>query len=341
MLQSHYTLGQLAELMAVDCVGDPQTVITGLATLSSASAGQLSFLASGHYLSALKMTSASAVIVSADQVQESPCHCLVSENPYLTYAKVSHLFDDSGQCYGDIHPSAVLSDSAVISSGVTIGPNCHIGDNVSIGKNTLIGAGCSIGNNSVIGAGCILYANVSVYHRVSMGDQVIVHSSAVIGSDGFGFAPSREEGWVKIAQLGGVKIGDRVEIGAATTIDRGALDDTVIGNNVIIDNHVLIAHNVSIGDQTAIAGAAGIAGSSRVGERCTIAGGAGIIGHLTIADDVHITVRTIVSKSITKAGSYSSGTMMQETAQWRKNAVRFSKLDTIYRRLTELEKKLK
>jgi UDP-3-O-[3-hydroxymyristoyl] glucosamine N-acyltransferase len=338
MPQCRYSLGQLAKLLGVHCVGDPETVITGLATLSSATKGQLSFLANKQYQAVLKTTGASAVIVSAEHQGDSPCHCLVSDNPYLTYAKASQLFDQRRHRGNNIHPSAVISDSASIAKGVVVGPNCNIGENVSIGHNTHIGAGCCIDDDSVIGANCILYANVSIYHRVSVGDQAVIHSSAVIGSDGFGFAPS-SDGWIKIAQLGGVRIGKRVEIGAGTTIDRGALDDTVIGNNVIIDNQVVIAHNVQIGDQTAIAGAVGIAGSTTIGKRCTIAGSVGIIGHLTIVDDVHITVCTLVSKSITKAGSYSSGTSMQDTTQWRKNAVRFSKLDAMHKRLTELEKK--
>lgn len=339
MSKTRFTLGQLAELLAVDCMGNPDTTITGLATLASAGKGQLSFLANNRYQSALKTTQASAVIVRADKMHECPCDCLVASDPYLTYAKASQLFDQQRmqRREGGIHPNACVSESAVIGAETTIAANVVIGENVSIGRNTLIGPGCSIGDNTVIGDNCILYANISVYHDVTIGNAVMVHSATVIGSDGFGFAPSAD-GWVKIAQLGRVRIGDNVEIGAGTTIDRGALDDTVIGDNVIIDNQVVIAHNVTIGEHTAIAGAVGIAGSTRIGKRCTIAGGVGIVGHLTIVDDVHITVCTVVSQSINKAGSYSSGTSMQNTVQWRKNAVRFSTLDQMHRRIGALEK---
>ena len=340
MSERQYTLAQLAKLLGVECVGDPETQITGLATLTSASCGHLSFLANHNYLPALRKTRASAVIVDSAHVKDCPCHSLLSDNPYLTYAKASQLFAYAEEGDATIHPTAVISDSAQIGRNAAIGPHCYIGKHVCIGNHARIGAGCVIGDYSVIGDDCTLYANVSIYHRIVIGNRVTVHSAAVIGSDGFGFAPG-DQGWTKIEQLGAVRIGNRVEIGAGTTIDRGALDDTIIGDNVIIDNQVVIAHNVQIGDHTAIAGAVGIAGSTKIGKRCTIAGGVGIIGHLTIVDDVHITVCTTVSKSITTSGSYSSGTGMQETGSWRKNAVRFSKLDAMHRRITELEKKIK
>ncbi|ARN74996.1 UDP-3-O-(3-hydroxymyristoyl)glucosamine N-acyltransferase [Oceanicoccus sagamiensis] len=343
MADHQYTLAELAELLEVTCVGDAEIVISGLATLASAGSGQLSFLANPKYQKALATTQAEAVIVAADMVDIGPANCLVSANPYLTYAKASQLFDQSSSTVAGIHPSAVISSSAAIDPSASIGPHVSIADNVVVGAATVIAAGCSIGKNTVLGEACLLHANVSLYHGVSLGDRVIIHSGAVIGSDGFGFAPSpdREKGgWVKIAQLGGVVVGDDVEIGAGCTIDRGALDNTRIGDRVILDNQVQIAHNVELGDNTAIAGCAAIAGSTQVGKNCTIAGGAGIVGHLTIADNVHITAFTLVTKSIAEAGAYSSGTPMQDSRSWRRSAVRFSQLDAMSKRLSDIEKKL-
>lgn len=340
----HYSLAELAELLDVTCVGDAKTMITGLATLANAGSGQLSFLANPKYQHALKSTLAEAVIVAPDMVEACPAHCLVSNHPYLTYAMASQIFAEAGSGNTGIHPTAVIHSSATIASTATIAANVVIGENVVIGAATVIGPGCVIGNNAVIGDGGLLHANVSVYHRVEIGRSVVIHSSVVIGSDGFGFAPSPDResgGWVKIAQLGGVKIGDNVEIGAGCTIDRGALDDTVIGDRVILDNQVQIAHNVEIGDNTGIAGCSAIAGSTKIGKNCTIAGAVGIIGHLTIADNVHITVRSLITKSIEKSGAYSSGTPMQDTKSWRRNAVRFTQLDSIAKRLSDVEKKLK
>ena len=340
MAACQYTLAELADRLALDCVGDPNVVITGLATLASAAPGQLSFLANPKYQKDLLTTKASAVIVSAEMAELCSVNALVSANPYLSYAQSSQLFDRRRATQGFVDSSAVVSTTAHVDATASIAANAVVGDHVHIGANTTIGAGVVIGDNSIVGKDCLLHANVTLYHGVSIGNQVVLHSGCVIGSDGFGFAPS-PNGYVKIAQLGGVQVGNNVEIGAGTTIDRGALDDTVIGNGVIIDNQVQIAHNVQIGDNTAIAGKAGVAGSTKIGKQCTLAGGVGLVGHITIADKVHITAHTVVSKSITKSGSYSSGTSMQETSAWRKSAVRISQLDDIARRLQRLEKTLK
>ena len=343
MQSRQYTLGQLAELLDVSCVGDAQIVISGLATLSSAGVGQLSFLANPKYQQALKTTSAEAVIVADDMVAASPCACLVSVDPYLTYARASQLFAPLRVNGTGIHPTAAISDTATIHAGAVIGANASIGDRVVIGRDTVIGPGCAIGADSELGEACILYANVSIYHGVKIGNRTTIHSSCVIGADGFGFAPSADRdrgGWVKIAQLGGVRIGDDVDIGAGTTIDRGALDDTVIGNRVILDNQIQIGHNVELGDNTAIAGCTCVAGSTKIGRNCTIAGAVGIGGHLIVVDNVHISAMTMVTKSLTEAGSYSSGIPVQDSNRWRKNAVRFSKLDEIAKRLADVEKKL-
>ncbi|WP_339339633.1 UDP-3-O-(3-hydroxymyristoyl)glucosamine N-acyltransferase [uncultured Oceanicoccus sp.] len=343
MADHQYSLAELAELLSVKYVGDAELVISGLATLANAGAGQLSFLANPKYKKALATTRAEAVIVAADMEGVGPANRLISDNPYLTYAKASQLFAASSLPQTGIHPSAVISPSASIDPSAYIGANVTIAEHAVIGAATVINAGCVIGNNTVLGEACLLHANVSLYHDVSLGNRVIVHSNTVIGSDGFGFAPSPDRdqgGWVKIAQLGGVVVGDDVEIGAGCTIDRGALDDTRIGDRVILDNQIQIAHNVELGVNTAIAGCVAIAGSTKVGKNCTIAGGAAITGHLTIADSVHITAFTLVTKSIAKAGTYSSGTPMQENRIWRRNAVRFSQLDEIAKRLSDLENKV-
>jgi UDP-3-O-[3-hydroxymyristoyl] glucosamine N-acyltransferase len=260
------------------------------------------------------------------------------KNPYLAYAQVSVLFDKKPACTPGVHVSAVVDPSASIAVSACIGPNVVIEANVVVGDKTVIEAGSVIGDHTVIGKQCHIHRNVTVYHSVSMGDRVTIHSGAVIGADGFGFAPKPGGGWQKIHQLGSVSIGSDVDIGANTTIDRGALGDTVIADGVIIDNLVQIAHNVHIGKNTAIAGCVGIAGSASIGANCTLAGGVGLVGHITIADNVHITGMTMVTKSIQEAGSYSAGTPMTTTAEWKRNAVRFSQLDGMAKRLSDLEK---
>lgn len=344
MTQVEYSLAELADLLDVDYVGKPETIISGLATLAAAGANQLSFLANSKYQPVLQQTSAEVVIVGLENVADCPCACLVSSNPYLTYAKASQFFTPNLSRQAGIHPSAVISQSANIDNSVIIAANVVIGEGVSVGANTIIEAGCVIGQDSIIGTDCLLYANVTIYHGVSMGNRVVIHSNSVVGSDGFGFAPSTDKvlgGWVKIAQLGGVVIGDDVEIGAGCTIDRGALDDTVLADRVIIDNLVQIAHNVQVGENTAIAGCTGIAGSTVIGKNCLIAGCVAMAGHLNIVDDVYISGMSMVTKSVKQAGSYSGGTPMQESAAWRKSAVRFSQLDAMHKRLKEIEKKFK
>lgn len=338
MADHSYSLAELAEKLQLKCVGDNSSRIVGLATLVSANENQISFLANPRYLKDLKQSKAAAVIVTADMVEQCPSAALVSDNPYLSYAKATALFKRQPTSGQGVHPTAVVADSAFLASGVCVAANAVVGENVSLGENTVIGPNCTIGDNVKIGRGGLLHANVTLYHDVKIGDQCVLHSGCVIGADGFGFAPSAQ-GWQKIEQLGGVTMGNQVEVGANTTIDRGALDDTTIGNNVIIDNLVQIAHNVVIGDGTAIAGCAGVAGSTRIGKSCTIAGGVGMVGHITVADGVHITAMSLVTKSIAKAGSYSSGTPMMETKQWRKSAARFAQLDKLAKNVSRLFKK--
>lgn len=337
---SRWTLQALADFLGAELQGDAQCEIQGLNTIQDAKAGQLAFLANPNYQKYLESTEASAVILKPDLAEGFSGNKLLLANPYLGYARLTALFDQTPKPVVGVHPSAVVDAKAMLGQGVCIGANAVIEagvvleDDVSVGANTVVGA------NSRVGRGSRLQANVTLYHGVTVGAHAVLHSGCVIGADGFGFAPS-SEGWVKVHQLGGVVIGDRVEIGAGTTIDRGALDDTILGDGVILDNQVQIAHNVRLGDNTAIAGCTAVAGSTTIGKNCTIAGACGITGHLTLCDGVHVTAMTLVTKSITQPGAYSSGTGMSPTKTWRKNAVRFGQLDKVVSRLAAVEKSLK
>lgn len=334
-----YTLGQLAEILGATVQGDAQKQISGLATLQEATATDLSFLANAQYRKQLANTQAGAVLLTPQDAQNYGQDALVIANPYLAYARASHLFDPKPAASAGIHPSAVVSARASVDPSACIGAGVVIEDDAVVGANTVIGAYSVIGARSCIGAGGWLAPRVTLYHDVRIGNNVVIQSGAVIGGEGFGFA--NEKGvWHKIAQIGGVLIGDDVEIGANTTIDRGALSDTVLGNGVKLDNQIMIAHNVQIGDNTAMAGCCGISGSTKIGKNCMIAGGVGMVGHIEVCDNVFVTGMTMVTRSITEAGSYSSGTAMQPAAEWRKSAARIRQLDDMARRLQQLEKQL-
>lgn len=333
------TLGEIARRLGLLLEGDASIEIEGIASLASATPSHISFLSNPGLADQLKETSAAAVIVKPQFRELCKAAVLLSDNPYLAFAKLTALFDDAPRQSAGIEPTAVIADSAYIDPSAYIGPHVVIGANVTIGSGCIIEANTVIGQNCTLGQGCHLHANVTLYHGVRLGQQVRIHSGAVIGGDGFGFAPASDRSWVKIHQLGGVVIGDRVDIGANTCIDRGALDDTVIANGVIIDNLVQIAHNCIIGENTAIAGCVGIAGSTLIGKNCTLAGGVGVAGHLEIVDNVHVTSMSLVTGSILQSGSWSSGTAMMETRAWRRSAVRFSQLEKMHERLKRLEKK--
>lgn len=333
------TLEKIAEFLGAQFVGDASLEISGLATLSSAQSGQLSFLANLAYKDQLATTQASAVIVHPKQAEDCKVAAIILDNPYLGYAKVSELFNTLPKPLNSIHHSAVVSSTASIGKNVTLGPNCVVEDHAVIADDAVIGSGSIVGVNSRIGQGTRLHHNVSVYHDVVIGDHSIIHSGAIIGSDGFGFANDKGH-WVKICQIGGVVIGDNTEVGANTTIDRGAMSDTKIGHGVKLDNQIQIAHNVEIGDHCAMAAGTMIAGSSKIGNCCTLAGGVGVAGHLTIVDGTHVTAMTLVTKSITEPGSYSAGTAMSKTSEWRKSAARFRQLDDMAKRLKVIEKTL-
>ncbi|WP_355659544.1 UDP-3-O-(3-hydroxymyristoyl)glucosamine N-acyltransferase [Halomonas salifodinae] len=333
-----FTLEELAARLGATLVGDGQRRVSGLATLSEAGPDDITFLANRAYLKYLPETRAAAVLLHPGQAEACPVACLTLENPYLGYAALSRLFDPLlGRQAPGIHPTAVVADGVLLGRDVEIGPQAVIEAGVSLGDGVVVGPGSVIGADTQIGAGSRLHANVTVCHGVVIGERAILHSGCVIGGDGFGFAHDGGQ-WHKIAQLGGVVLGDDVEVGSCSSIDRGALGDTLIGNDVKIDSQVQIAHNVQIGDHSALAGCVGIAGSTKVGKHCLLGGGVGLSGHLTICDGVQVTGMSLVTNSIHEPGVYSSGTGAMSNAQWRKNAVRFKQLDALAKRLARLEK---
>lgn len=334
-----YTLAQLAEHIGATIIGDSSVVITKVATLNSAKTGQIAFLANSKYKKQLLTTDASAVILAPDCSEDYSGNALVMKNPYLGFALVAQLLDTTPSPAIGIHRTAVISDSAKIADNVSIGANAVIEDDVVLESGVVIGAGCFIGKSAYIGANTKLWANVSIYHHVILGNNCLIQSNSAIGSDGFGYA--NENGcWQKIPQLGTVVIGNNVEIGACTSIDRGALDNTEIHDGAIIDNQVQIAHNVIVGKHTAIAGSTGIAGSTTIGNYCTIGGGVAMSGHLTIADKTMITGNTMVIKSITKSGVYSSGMPAIPNRDWLKNNVRINKLEQLTNQVKKLQAQL-
>ncbi len=301
--------------------GDASLVITGLASLSQANSSQLSFLANSQYRGQLQTTSAGAVILTASDREAFVGPAIVVPDPYYVFAQLTHLFDPFNAVEIGIHPTAVISSSATIGKDVSIGPFVIVEDHAEIGDGTVLISSVHIGFGCVIGKGSWLGHGVTVHHGCTLGEQVRIHAGAVIGAEGFGFATA-EGRWHRIVQLGRVVIGDHVRIGANTTIDRGALDDTTIEQGVIIDNQVQIAHNVKIGAHTAIAAGTGIAGSTSIGAHCILGGLVGVAGHLEITDRVHITAMSMITRSIKESGSYSSGSAFEKTADWRKSAVR-------------------
>ncbi|MFT5116619.1 MAG: UDP-3-O-[3-hydroxymyristoyl] glucosamine N-acyltransferase [Kiritimatiellia bacterium] len=330
-----YTLAEVAQHSHTILMGDASYMLRGINTLQQADKEQLTFLSNAKYQKNLATTKAGCVILHSSFEHLFDGNKLVTDDPYYAFALVTKLFAPKKEMKKDVHPSVVLGANVQLANDVDIAPNVVIGNNVIITAGVSIGASCYIGDNTVIADNVHIYPNVSIYGDTSIGKNTIIHSQVVIGADGFGFA-SKNDGsghWQKIYQLGGVSIGDDVEIGAGTTIDRGALDNTIIANGVKLDNQIQVAHNVEIGENTAIAGATAIAGSTVIGKRCTIAGAVGIAGHLTIADDVHITAMTLVTKSIATSGSYSSGTPLNSTSEWRKNAARFNRLDDSLRKI--------
>ncbi|CAI3796025.1 UDP-3-O-acylglucosamine N-acyltransferase [Pseudomonas sp. MM221] len=333
------TLGQLAEALGATLKGPEALQITGLATLQEAGPGQLSFLANPQYRKYLDNCQAGAVLLKAADAESFAGNALIVADPYQAYARISHLFDPKPKAVAGIHPSAVVAEDAQVDASASIGPFAVIESGARIEADVSIGAHCFIGARCVVGEGGWLAPRVTLYHDVIIGKRVVIQSGAVIGGEGFGFA--NEKGiWRKIAQIGGVTIGDDVEIGVNTAVDRGALSDTRIGDGVKLDNQIQIAHNVQIGDHTAMAACVGISGSTRIGKHCMLAGGVGLVGHIDICDNVFVSGMTMVTRSITEPGSYSSGTAMQPLADWRKSAARIRQLDDMAKRLQQLEKRV-
>lgn len=333
-----YTLEALANLIDARLQGDSLCLISGIAPLQRAKSGEISFLSNPIYRKDLPSTKASAVILSAEEAVHCPVHALISKNPRLSLAKAAALFEQKPTAVPGIHQSAVIGEDCTIPASVSIGAHVVLGNRVTLGESVVIGPGSILGNDCSIGEETTLKARVTCYDNVRVGKQALIHSGAVIGSDGFGFA-NQSGTWVKLPHLGGVTIGNNVEIGANTTIDRGFLEDTRLDDGVIIDNLVQIAHNVSIGAHTAIAGCVGIAGSTKIGQYCMIGGGSSIAGHIELADHVHITATSGVNHSLSQ-GIYSSGFPAKPAALWRKNVARFQFLDKMARRLHVLESKM-
>jgi len=334
-----YTLGELAQLSGSKLIGDPAVWITDVGSLDDAGTGQISFLTSRRFEIHLPTTGASAVILSPKYATNCPTNALVNDNPTLAYAVIATALTQTERPEPGIHPSAVIDATADIDPSARIEPHCTIGADVRIGPDAVIGPNCVIADECAIGRGSHLVASVTLGRRTCLGERCLVHPGAVLGADGFGLA--NDDGrWVKIPQLGRVMLGNDVEVGACTTIDRGALKDTVLHDGVKLDNLVHLAHNVEIGDSTAIAAQTGIAGSTRVGAWCTLAGQAGLSGHLEVSNGVHISGQTAITRSLHEPGIYTSTVPALPHAEWRKNFVRIRQLDELSRRIKALEKAL-
>lgn len=333
-----FRLDELVERLGGELVGDATVTVSRVDTLERAGADAISFLANPKYAGQLATTRAAAVIVGAGARDATSLARIVVDDPYVFFARVSQLLNPAPRPPAGVAPSAdlasVLPETASVGAGVTIGGG------VAVGENVVIGPGCHIGDRVRLGDATVLHANVTIYSDCELGERCIVHSGAVIGADGFGFARERDGSWVKIPQVGRVIVGNDVEIGANTTIDRGTLDDTVIGDDVKLDNQIQIAHNVKIGEHTAIAGCVGIAGSTTIGRRCMIGGQAGVIGHLQIADDVVVSAGTLVSKSIREAGVYTANLPLQAHGEWVRNFAHLRHLGSLADRIRRLEQLL-
>ncbi|HEX7369932.1 MAG TPA: UDP-3-O-(3-hydroxymyristoyl)glucosamine N-acyltransferase [Rhodanobacteraceae bacterium] len=334
-----YRIDDLARRFGLEARGDASGSIRGVAPLARAEPGQLAFLANPRYAGDLAHTRAGVVVLRAEHAGASPVPVLIAKDPYLAYARLAALFEQMPAASPGIHPTAVISEGAKIDPSASVGPLCVIEAGATVAAGVELGPHCVIGPGCSVGAQSHLAARVTLVTRVTLGQRVLIHAGAVLGADGFGIARG-EDGWVKVPQLGGVRIGDDCEIGANTTIDRGALEDTVLEEDVRLDNQIQIAHNVRIGAHTAMAGCSAVAGSARIGRNCLIGGSAGVLGHLEIADGVTITAMSLVTHSIPAAGVYSSGAPIEENRAWRRNAARMRHLDSMAQRITALEKQL-
>jgi UDP-3-O-[3-hydroxymyristoyl] glucosamine N-acyltransferase len=329
-------LAELAVRFGCELRGDPETTVDRVASLESAKAGELSFLANPKYLKHLATARAGAVVLDAASADACPVPALIAANPYATYARIAQVLHPEPAFAAGIHPGAVVEPGAHIDATASIGAGAFVGAGARIGARTLVGPGCVILDDATLGADCRLVARVTVCRGVRIGERCVFAPGAVIGADGFGHAPDKD-GYVKIPQVGTVVIGNDVDVGANTTIDRGTIGDTVIEDGVKIDNLCMVAHNVRVGAHTVMAAMVGIAGSVTVGRRCMLGGQAGVSGHLSICDDVALTGKTMVSRSITRPGVYSGNLPADEARSFRRNSARFQKLDELAKRVRRLE----
>lgn len=337
-----YKLADLIAGLDVTLKGDANCLITGVSPIQHSQHGHITFLTNSSYKKYLETTEASAVILS--EADAALCHAnsIISRNPYFTYAKIAAFFEEShGSMTAGIHPAAVIGEHVQIDPSAVISANCVIGNHVKIAANVVIGPGSILSDHVEIGEDTHLDANVTIYHRVRIGKRSCIASGAVIGGDGFGFA-NQKGVWHKVPQLGSVEIGDDVDVGANTTIDRGAVEDTIIANGVKLDNLIQVGHNVTIGENTIIAGCVAIAGSTVIGKNCMIGGKTSFAGHIKVADNVMITGMTAVTKSIPESGIYSSGIVgAVPNKEFRKNNARFHRLENLMERVKTLEIALK
>ena len=331
-------LSELAEQSGLKYHGDGDTVIDGVGTLSTAGATQISFLSNPAYREQLASTCAAAVIIAADELDACPVNALLADDPYVAYAQIASLFDKRKPADPGVHPSASVDPTASLGRDVHIGANAVIGPGCAIADACSIGPGCVLVADCILGAGSILKANVTLCEGVVIGQRCIIHPGAVIGADGFGLAFDRDH-WVKIPQLGTVRIGDDCEVGANTSIDRGAIGDTILGNDVRLDNLIQIAHNVEIGAHTAMAALVGISGSTKIGQYCMFAGNSGAIGHISIADRTTVNYKSVVTKSITEPNTtWSAALPARPLREWNRIAAHIHRLERLTRRVLKLEK---
>jgi len=335
-----HSLEQLAKLTHSSVNGDKSIIIDSVSTLADAKSGQISFVSNPKYISQLEETTASAVILNAQLAEKYKGNALINKDPYLTFAQVLDILHAETKSKSSFHKSAIIDTSATIHPSANIGPNVVIEENVNIEADVTIDAACYIGKGTKIASGTHLYPNVTIYNNSIIGKNNIIHSGSVVGADGFGFAPTAEKEWFKILQIGNVVLGDGVELGANTTIDRAALGSTKVNNGVKLDNQVHVGHNVVIDEHTIIAAGTVIGGSTNVGKYCQIGGSTALAGHITITDNVILTGKSMVPNSIKKAGVYSSGVTSDENKKWRRNVARFKNLDDLAKKVNHLEKKL-
>ncbi|HNP34665.1 MAG TPA: UDP-3-O-(3-hydroxymyristoyl)glucosamine N-acyltransferase [Woeseiaceae bacterium] len=331
------SLGELAIRYGCDLDGDPDTAIDGVSSLTEAIPGKLSFLANPKLTPQLKATRASAVVLRAEDAQHAPCAALLADNPYATFARIAQELHPPPPVSPGIHAAAVVHETAHVTPTAEISAGAYIGERAVIGEHAYVGPGAVVGPACRLGDHSRLLANVTLVRAVAIGQRCLIHPGAVLGSDGFGNAMS-EDGWVKVPQIGGVRIGDDVEIGANTTIDCGTLGDTIIEEGVRIDNLCHFAHNVRIGAHTAIAAQTGFAGSAIVGKRCLFAGQSGSVGHITICDDAIISGKGMITKSITKPGVYASSFPSEPAKKWNRLVANVRRIDTLFERVKALEK---